>query len=45
LIQARAEAVAAAVRAIKADDVAPRLQAAFYADSARPTNGQGLRET
>ena len=43
LIDARAEAVARAVRAIKADDVAPRLQAEFFAGSARPGNGEGLR--
>jgi creatinine amidohydrolase len=43
LLNARAEAVARAVRAIKADDVAPRLQAEFFAGSARPTDGHGLR--
>jgi creatinine amidohydrolase len=43
LIDARAQAVARAVRAIKADEVAPRLQAEFFDGSAKPTNGQGLR--
>jgi creatinine amidohydrolase len=43
LLDARAEAVARAVRAIKADDVAPRLQAEFFAGSEKPTDGRGLR--
>ena len=43
LLNARAEAVARAVRAVKADREAPRLQAAFFEGSARPSNGQGLR--
>ncbi len=43
LLNARAEAVARAVRAIKADTESARLQSEFYAGSARPTNGDGLR--
>jgi len=42
LVDARAQALARAVRAIKADAVAPRLQAKFYEGAAKPTNGQGL---
>jgi creatinine amidohydrolase len=43
LLNAIAEHVARAVRAVKADTEAPRLQAEFYAGSAAPTNGAGLR--
>ena len=43
LIDARAEAVAKAVRAIKADQEAPRLQAKFFEGSAAPTSGRELR--
>jgi hypothetical protein len=32
-----------AVRAVKADTEAPRLQAEFFAGSASPTTGAGLR--
>lgn len=39
LLDSMAQALAHAVRAIKADTVTPRLQAAFYAASATPGNG------
>jgi creatinine amidohydrolase len=43
LLNARAEQVARAVRAIKADTESARLQAEFFAGAAAPTNGAGLR--
>jgi len=43
LLDAMAEAVARAVRAIKADAEARRLQDEFFAGSAAPTDGRDLR--
>ena len=43
LLNARAEHVARAVRAVKADTEGPRLQAEFFAGSTSPTNGARLR--